>query len=258
MCVRLPPFVYFLLSLSSRSAYCHSYFYVYYTNSAQNDRLRFAISPQKHFAWNQSPEGNLAYSLTATQIIAEAVYSMQRRAEGHPNWGKFMLWRDEVVIFSSDFQSLVSSVMMQTMQTLVQLGFDLSPPQMPRRWHSLHRGGLAAMEPSDSKDKYVSRVLVACYRLRVDDEYVWCDGKRRGLYKAGRVADAVADFNSFLERAKTKGILPAWLECKDLADDKSLRFAWRAAEWDLGPLLSLRLLADEIEGRWRMPKTLHD
>ena len=202
--------------------------------------------------WLQAPEGNLAYSILATQISSEVVYGILRHEEGDASRKRTMLWRDEIVIFSSDFASLLSS-MPKTMQTLMELGFSPDVPQVPRQWHALHGGGLAAMKASESQ--YVRRSLLACYRLRVDDEYIWCNGKRRGLYKDAKVADAVTDFCTFLARAKSKGILPAWLQTSDIHKDKSLAFAWRAADWNIGPLLPLRLLADEIEGRWRMTNT---
>ena len=201
--------------------------------------------------WRQAPEGNLAYSLSGTQLPAEAVYGILKGELGDASRSRTLLWRDEVVIFSSDFASLASSLMLKTMQILMELGFLLGKPQVPRQWHALHGGGLAAMKASENQ--YVCRLLLACYRLRVDDEYVWCNGIRRGLYKNGKVADAVKDFSAFLARAKTKGVLPSWLQTNDIQKDKSLSFAWRATEWSTGPLLPLRLLADEIEGRWRMP-----
>lgn len=103
--------------------------------------------------------------------------------------------------------------------------------------------------------------LIDCYRMRVEDDYVFA-GDTRGLYNGD---DPLADFQEFLDMAETKnGIMPSWWsdgkrrECEESAVD--------AEEWsDLNAavekrdvikhygdslmLMKLRVLAEKIYGK---------
>ncbi|KAG4429458.1 hypothetical protein IFR05_015058 [Cadophora sp. M221] len=108
-------------------------------------------------------------------------------------------------------------------------------------------------------EKDVFTQLIDCYRLRVEDEYVF-RGDAGGLYGG---ENPLPDFKRFLNKAKIKGVLPEWWskekrkECEEIA----VRGEWaninRAVEKpDIvehykNPMMpmTLRILGEKIYGK---------
>ena len=110
-------------------------------------------------------------------------------------------------------------------------------------------------------EKDAFRQLIDCYRMRVEDDYVF-SGDTRGLYNDD---DPLTDFRDFLDLAeKRSGVLPSWWspakrrQCEKSGLDPQQWSSLNAAvekqdiieEYgDPTMPMKLRLLADEIYGR---------
>eukprot|EP00438_Fugacium_kawagutii_P006610 Skav212989 [mRNA] locus=scaffold423:216705:219544:- [translate_table: standard] len=89
---------------------------------------------------------------------------------------------------------------------------------------------------SGLRQKFASEWLVDCYRMRIDEEYVWRGGDLRGLYAlhaSGGGRDMVEkDFLLFCKLAVKKGVIPAAWNWGDflLTAKKLLRFAFQKSD----------------------------
>ncbi|KAG9240118.1 hypothetical protein BJ878DRAFT_484137 [Calycina marina] len=86
-------------------------------------------------------------------------------------------------------------------------------------------------------EKEVFEQLIDCYRMRVEDEYVFC-GDAGGIYSG---EDPTDEFMEFLDQAESrKGLLPQWwIEKSDIQEHYS----------NLLMPMSLRVLGEKIYGK---------
>ena len=132
---------------------------------------------------------------------------------------------------------------------------------MPRVLGDFFKGFCSADYLHRFPEKSVFHQLIDCYRLRVEDDYMFA-ADTRGLYNGD---DPLTDFQEFLDLAETRsGILPSWWsnlkrgECEEMAVGTKQWSDLNAAVekqdiidhyGDPSMPMKLRLLAERIYGR---------